>query len=76
MPPPGRSDPEWFGKTNRLSTAFRREFQLPPTADVEHLRAVLKDGALELHAPKGFGPRPRRIEVHVPYGVHGNCSAD
>ena len=71
----GRVDPEGFGKHPAGPTAFRRELELPQDADVEHLTATLRHGALELQAPKRR-PRPRRIPVHLPFQLNGNAAAD
>ena len=68
-------DPEGFGKHPGGSHTFRRELQLPPSADVEHLSATLRHGVLELRAPK-LRPRPRRIPIRVPCGVNGSACAD
>jgi HSP20 family molecular chaperone IbpA len=69
------ADPEGFGKRPGSSTAFRRSLELPRDADVEHLRATLRRGALELEAPKRR-PAPRRIPVHVPCRLNGGAWAD
>jgi HSP20 family molecular chaperone IbpA len=66
------TDPEGFGKTAARSSTFRREFPFPAGADMEHLRAVLFDDVLELHAPRTAGPRFRRIEVHTPFAMHAD----
>ena len=68
-------DPEGFGKQTGGSTGFRRELQLPPAADVDHLSATLRSGTLELRAPRRM-PRPRRIPVRRPYQVDPNAQPD
>jgi HSP20 family protein len=41
-----------------------RSFNLPDTADGEHVTAELKDGVLTLRVPTREEAKPRRIEVH------------
>jgi HSP20 family protein len=42
---------------------FVRTFTLPEGADIEHIRAELKDGVLDLIVPKRPEVQPRRIEL-------------
>jgi HSP20 family protein len=42
---------------------FARSFALPPTVDVEHIGAELKNGVLRLTLPKRAEAQPRQIKV-------------
>jgi len=48
----------WYGK-------FSRSFRLPETADVENIKAELKNGVLAVTVPKKEEAKPRQIEVKV-----------
>ena len=48
----------WYGK-------FSRSFRLPETADLEQIKAGLKNGVLTISVPKKEEARPRQIEVKV-----------
>ena len=48
----------WYGK-------FFRSFRLPETADVENIKAELKNGVLTIRVPKKEEAKPRQIEVKV-----------
>jgi HSP20 family protein len=69
------ADPEGFGKRAAGAHAFQRELQLPLSADVDHLSATLRSGALELHAPKQ-PPRPRRVPVRVAWRLNDSSFPD
>jgi HSP20 family molecular chaperone IbpA len=45
---------------------FERRFELPPEADVEHIRAKFVKGVLEVHAPKLKARRRRRWQSRTP----------
>jgi HSP20 family molecular chaperone IbpA len=68
-------DPEGFGKRAGGSSGFRRELQLPPAADVDHLTATLRPGTLELRAPRRM-PRRRGIPVRRPYQIDPGACPD
>jgi len=57
------ADPEFFGKSDRTSTAFRREIDLPHFVDADHVTASSFDNVLELRAPKLPQPRPRSLLI-------------
>jgi HSP20 family molecular chaperone IbpA len=38
---------------------------LPDSISVDHIRAALKDGVLEIHFPKPEKEKPRQVHVHV-----------
>lgn len=42
---------------------YQRAFSVPPTIDIEKVRAELKDGMLALHLPKSEAAKPRMIEI-------------
>ena len=48
----------WYGK-------FSRSFRLPEIADVENIKAELKNGVLTITVPKKEEAKPRQIEVKV-----------
>ena len=50
--------------TVEAAGGFRREVQLAPEADVEHLHAQLYDATLELRAPRGPAAA-RRVPLQV-----------
>lgn len=71
------ADPEFFGKTDRPSTAFRREIALSDQVDVERLEAARLDGVLELHAPKLPHPPPtRKLSVHRRPLINSGAAVD
>lgn len=59
-------DPEYFGKTDKPTTAFRRQITLTVDADADRLQAAQVDGVLELRAPKLPTPRPRQLVIDRP----------
>jgi HSP20 family molecular chaperone IbpA len=69
-------DPECFGKSDRASTAFRREITLTDDVDLEHLRVTESDGVLRLQAPKLPPARPRKLAVHRPFLVNADAAID
>ena len=52
-----------FRLHERLEKHFERRFEFPPQADTKHLKAVLGNGVLELHAPKSPQVKPRKIAI-------------
>ncbi len=49
----------------RVYGAFERSFTLPPSIDVEKIRAEFKNGVVKIHMPKTAKATGRRIEVAV-----------
>jgi len=47
----------------RLESGFERLFQLPSSADSEHLEATYDKGILTLRVPKTDQPSPRKVKV-------------
>jgi HSP20 family protein len=45
--------------------SFTRSFTLPGGADVEHVRAELKDGVLTIQVPKEAAVQPKKISIHA-----------
>ena len=56
-------DPEYFGKTNRPRTAFRRVFMLPECVDADRARASESGGILAVRAPRRPAPSTRRLTI-------------
>ena len=52
-----------FHRTERFYGSFSRSFSLPTTVDTEKVRAVYKDGLLEVTLPKAESSRSRKIQV-------------
>jgi len=52
-------------RRERCFGSFFRAFTLPDRVSAEHIRAVLKDGVLEIRFPKPEEEKPRQIHVHV-----------
>ena len=42
---------------------YQRSFSVPPTIDIEKVKAELKDGMLALHLPKSEAAKPRMVEI-------------
>jgi HSP20 family protein len=57
---------ETYYTSERIYGSFLRAFTLPEGADVEHVRAELKDGVLNLVVPKKAEAQPRKITVGAP----------
>jgi HSP20 family molecular chaperone IbpA len=43
--------------------SYKRVFTLSDMVDREHIKAVIKDGVLDLFLPKAESMKPRRIEI-------------
>jgi HSP20 family protein len=56
---------ESYLRIERAYGSFHRSFALPATVRPENVRALLKDGVLELALPKAEDSKPRRIAVDV-----------
>lgn len=54
---------ENYKRVERFSGSFMRRFTLPEKADLENIKAVTKDGVLELTIPKREQSKAKRIEV-------------
>lgn len=54
----------WYA-VERSFGSFARSFTLPEAADVDHIKAELKDGVLTLVLPKKPELQPRKISVSV-----------
>jgi len=52
-------------RRERCFGSFFRAFTLPGRISADHIRAVLKDGVLEIYFPKPEEEKPRQIHVHV-----------
>jgi HSP20 family protein len=52
-------------RRERCFGSFFRAFTLPERICADHIRAVLKDGVLEIHFPKPEEEKPRQIHVQV-----------
>lgn len=56
---------ESYLRIERAYGSFHRSFALPATVQQENVRAVLKDGVLELTLPKAEDSKPKRIAVDI-----------
>lgn len=56
---------ENYLRIERAYGAFQRNFTLPATAQQDKIRAVFRDGVLELMLPKVEGTKPKRIAIEV-----------
>lgn len=54
-----------FYRQERVYGSFSRSFHLPETADVDAIKAVHKDGLLELTIPKKEETKPKKIDISV-----------
>ena len=54
---------EGYKRIERSRGSFYRRFNLPDSADTDHIHAMSKDGVLELTIPKTEKVRARKIEV-------------
>jgi HSP20 family protein len=52
-----------YRRIERFSGSFMRRFTLPDSADLEHIKAVTKDGVLELTVPKVEKAQAKKIQV-------------
>jgi HSP20 family protein len=51
-------------RRERCFGSFFRAFTLPERISADHIRAVLKDGVLEIHFPKPVDEKPRQVHVN------------
>ena len=56
---------ESYLRIERTYGSFHRCFTLPATIHQEKIRAVCRDGVLELTLPKAEGSKPKRIAIEV-----------
>jgi HSP20 family protein len=56
---------ESYLRIERAYGSFHRSFSLPATVQQEKVRALFKDGVLELTLPKAEDSKPKRISVDV-----------
>lgn len=56
---------ENYLRIERAYGAFQRNFTLPATAQQDKIRAVFRDGVLELMLPKVGGTKPKKIAIEV-----------
>jgi HSP20 family protein len=57
-----------FFAYERSYGSFTRSFTLPEAADLDHVKAELKDGVLTLVLPKKPEMQPKRIQVNAVTG--------
>lgn len=70
-----REEGDQYYAAERSYGQFARTFSLPDGADVEGVRADLRDGVLSLHVPKKPEVQPRRITVGKAGGGEGKAKA-
>ncbi len=56
---------ENYLRVERAYGAFHRTFTLPTAIQTEKVRAVFKDGVLELNIPKAEDAKPKQIKIEV-----------
>lgn len=56
---------ENYLRVERAHGAFHRTFTLPTAIQTEKVRAVFKDGVLELNIPKAEDAKPKQIKIEV-----------
>jgi HSP20 family protein len=56
---------ENYLRIERAYGSFQRSFTLPTSIQQENVRAVFKDGVLELTLPKAEGAKPKKIAIEV-----------
>lgn len=56
---------ESYLRIERAYGSFHRSFTLPATVRQENIRALFKDGVLELTLPKAEESKPRKISIDV-----------
>ncbi len=56
---------ENYLRIERAYGAFERSFTLPTTIRQDTIRAVFRDGVLEVTLPKAEGARPKKIPIEV-----------
>jgi len=54
-----------FHRVERFVGTFTRRFTVPENVGVEGIKAVFKDGILNLHLPKTEKSKPKAIDIHV-----------
>lgn len=59
-----KKDTEDYHVLERSHGSFSRTFTLPETADLEKVKAELKDGVLTVSLPKRTESQPRRITIN------------
>ena len=52
-----------FALHERLEREFERRFELPATADNEHVSAEFAQGVLTLHVPKAAEAKPHKVAI-------------
>jgi HSP20 family protein len=52
-----------FALRERLEREFERCFVLPDEADTEHMKAVFREGLLEVRAPMLEAARPKKVAI-------------
>ena len=61
VPSPGNKDQ--CMRTEFAPVSYQRVFTLSDMVDAGKIKAVMKDGVLELYLPKAESMKPRRIEI-------------
>jgi HSP20 family protein len=56
---------ESYLRIERAYGSFHRSFTLPSVVHQETIRAVFRDGVLELTLPKAEGAKPKRISIDL-----------
>jgi HSP20 family protein len=56
---------ESYLRIERAYGSFHRSFTLPASVQQEKIRAIFKDGVLELTLPKGEDAKPKRVSIEI-----------
>lgn len=56
---------ENYLRVERACGGFQRAFTLPAAVQAEKIRAVFKDGVLDVNIPKGEEAKPKQIKIEV-----------
>lgn len=54
-----------YHRIERRYGSFYRSFAMPPTVEPENVKAIMKDGVLEILIPKKEEAKPKEIQIEV-----------
>lgn len=56
---------ESFHRIERASGVFERQITVPSPVQADKVRALFKEGVLEIHLPKAEEVKPRQVKIEV-----------
>ncbi len=56
---------ESFHRIERASGAFERQISVPMPVQTDKIRALFKEGVLEIHLPKAEEIKPKQVKIEV-----------